>query len=107
MKTMTYPKAKAGLFAAAMMTANMLGTGTAEAYACKSEHPYLVGTGVHATQAGAVTMAKNQWKTKVKAEFGLPWAVWEISEGQHVQCAANGGGKSCVVRSRSCKHVVK
>lgn len=95
-----------GLFVAAFFATTFVGTGTAEAYACKTQHRYLVGAGVHSTQAGAISLAKSNWQAKAKDKFGLPWSVWNISEGKHVQCAANGGGgQSCVVRSRPCKYV--
>ncbi len=106
MKNTTTLIQSAGLFTAAFFALTTIGIGPAEAYACKTQHRYLVGAGVHAAQAGAIEMAKKNWQNKVKEKFGLHWSVWEISEGKHVQCMANGGGgQSCVVRSRPCSYV--
>ena len=98
--------AVAGLFAAAFAASTAVGTHPAEAYACKTDLRYMAGTAVRRAQTDAVEMAKKNWQVRVKQKFGLAWSVWEISEGQHVQCVSNrGGGMLCVARSRPCKYV--
>ena len=90
--------------AVAAIASPMLASSSAHAYECKSGAT--VGIGVQTSPGAAHHVAITNWKAQAKAKYGLPWSVWEVSQGKIVQCNKSGNLTQCQAISKACKYVV-
>jgi hypothetical protein len=101
-KHLTIPRL-AGLALAVALP--FVSAGSAQAYQCKA-------TTVHAEAIAnlriqARSAARANWTNAAKAQYGLPWSVWNIAASKSMNCSWTGSKFWCVAEAKPCLYVVQ
>lgn len=107
MKYPTYIHRASGLIGVFALSAGLMAASPVSAeYACQTEQHFRSAVGTHHTQTSAQTLAKKNWKNKIRSRYGMEWSVWEIAKGKTLKCTSTANGANiCVARARACKYV--
>jgi hypothetical protein len=77
----------------------------AHAYQCK--HLPTTASAGAVLKASAQGKAVTAWSSKVKANLGLSWSVWDIASAKSVTCSKVGNTWTCQAKAKPCNYVVQ
>lgn len=101
-KHLTIPRL-AGLAVAVALP--FVGLGSAQASQCKAN---VVHAEAHAKlRFQARSAAHANWTSAAKAQYGLPWSVWNIAASKSTTCSWTGNQFWCIAEARPCLYVVQ